>query len=88
MSVPGFNAEDSLNTTSRRYRVRAAVSTADAGGRVSPALVGSWTIFGCEVKCIEVCTEFCRPIGWDCCKWETRCSVDWGCLARKILPIF
>ena len=77
MTMPGFNADASLDATSRRYRISVPGSTADASGRVSPALKGRWTIFGCTVTCIEVCTEFCRPTGWDCCKWETRCN--WDC---------
>jgi hypothetical protein len=72
MAMPGFNADASLNTMSLRYRISAAGSTADASGRISPALKGRWTIFGCEVTCIEAC----RPTGWDCCKWETRCSYN------------
>jgi hypothetical protein len=84
VSMPGFDAEASLNTPTRRYKISAAGSTPDPS-RVSPALVGHWKIFGCDVNCIEVCTEFCEPTGWDCCKWETRCSVDWDCL-RRLLP--
>jgi hypothetical protein len=50
---------------------------AGSGSRVSP-LVGRWPIPGtpCEVECIEVCTRFCGPTGWDCCKWETRCTIN------------
>ena len=84
MSMPGFDAEASLKTAVRRYKASAIISTSESSGRVSPALVGHWTIFGCDVNCIEVCTEFCRPTGWDCCKWETRCNADWACLARVI----
>lgn len=88
MSMPGFNADASLNRMSRRYRISGARLITDASGRISPALVGSWTIFGCKVQCAEVCTEFCgNSTGWDCCKWETRCNADWECLARKVRDI-
>jgi hypothetical protein len=33
-----------------------------------------WT--PCTINCIEVCTEFCSDVGWDCCQWETRCAVS------------
>lgn len=41
-------------------------------------LVGRWPIPGtpCEIECIEVCTRFCGPTGWDCCQWETRCGIN------------
>ena len=47
------------------------------GGQPS-ALVGRWNIpwTRCELVCIEVCTRFCNPWGWDCCAWETRCVVN------------
>lgn len=42
------------------------------------ALVGRWPIpwTPCEISCIEVCTRFCNPWGWDCCEWETRCAIN------------
>jgi len=81
MNMPGFTAEASLCGPGKNYNA-APVWSADDGGRVSPALVGRWSLFGCELNCIEVCTRFCNPTGWDCCKWETRCAVDWSCLNR------
>lgn len=41
-------------------------------------IVGRFPIPGlpCHVTCIEVCTEFCNPTGWDCCRWETRCGIS------------
>jgi hypothetical protein len=52
-----------------------AVLAADNGSRVSPALVdlSSLSWIPPVQSCIKVCTRFCRPTGWDCCKWETRC---------------
>ena len=87
MNMPQFTAGASLYTN-KPYQTRTAVLPVDKGGGVSPALVGRWTIFGCEVECIEVCTRFCGPIGYDCCNWETRCSVDWGCLLSKLPRFF
>jgi hypothetical protein len=64
---------------------RRAWGTGDSGPRpVGPpgggpvALVGRWRIpwTRCTVSCIEVCTRFCGPTGWDCCGWETRCAVN------------
>jgi hypothetical protein len=75
MDMPQFTANASLYRTNRHYEFIAAVLAADNGGRVSPALVGRWSLGGCEVTCIEVCTGFCRPTGWECCNWETRCSL-------------
>jgi hypothetical protein len=81
MTMPQFTAEASLCRQSNHYNA-ALISSANNGGQVSSAVVGHWSIFGCQVSCIEVCTKFCRPTGWDCCKWETRCAVDWSCLKR------
>jgi len=72
MNMPQFTADASLYRTNRHYESIAAVLAADNGGRVSPALVGRWSWFGWELNCNEVCTRFC---GWECCKWETRCSL-------------
>ena len=80
MNIPQFTADASLYRTNRHYRSITAVSAADNGGQVFPALVGRWSLslpgITCELNCIEVCTEFCRPTGWDCCKWETRCAAE------------
>lgn len=51
-----------------------AVLAADNGSRASPAPVDLPWIPRVPT-CIKVCTRFCRPTGWDCCKWETRCSL-------------
>ena len=60
--------------------------TGPGGGTIPPprggggpvGLVGRWRIpwSRCSVSCIEVCTRFCHPTGWDCCGWETRCAVS------------
>jgi hypothetical protein len=46
--------------------------------RTPSGLVGRFPIpwTPCVVTCIEVCTEFCAPTGWDCCRWETRCGIN------------
>lgn len=77
MKIPGFTAECALYRTNRHYQFITAILAADNGDRVSPALVGRWSLswIPCELTCIEVCTRFCRPTGWDCCNWETRCSL-------------
>jgi hypothetical protein len=74
MNMPQFTADASLYRTNRHYQLT-AVLAADNCGRVSPALVGRWSLPGipCQLSCIEVCTRFCRPTGWECCNWETRC---------------
>jgi hypothetical protein len=84
MNLPQFTAEASLHRTSRRYEFGRALSAADHRGRVSPALVGRWQVpwTSCEVSCIEVCTRFCHPTGWDCCAWQTRCALN--CNGRTI----
>jgi hypothetical protein len=76
MNIPQFTADASLYRTNRHYQLITAVLAADNGRRVFPALVGRWSLPGpCELTCIEVCTRFCGPTGWDCCNWETRCSL-------------
>jgi hypothetical protein len=75
MTIPRFNAEASLHTRPRSYQLERALFSADTEGRVVPALIGRWD-FGtrCHLICIEACTRFCRPTGWDCCEWQTRCA--------------
>ena len=55
--------------------IRVPPQVAARGGR---GLVGRWPIpsFPCDLVCIEVCTGFCGPTGWDCCQWETRCGFN------------
>ena len=69
MSLPQFTAASSLGTTGGY-----------GTGGLNPGsglayLIGRWHIpwTGCDISCIEVCTRFCSPTGWDCCGWETRC---------------
>lgn len=69
MNMPRFTASASLGTGS------------SSGGDLGPgfsALIGRWHIpwTNCDVSCIEVCTRFCAPTGWDCCGWETRCVLN------------
>jgi hypothetical protein len=75
MSLPHFTADESLFSTNRYFRSLGAVFAADNGGGVTPALVGRWPIGNCEVTCIEVCTRFCAPTGFECCESETRCNL-------------
>jgi hypothetical protein len=77
MSMPQFTADAALPRANGRHPFHAAVLAGDRDGSVTPALVGRWHIpwTRCEVSCIEVCTRFCAPTGWDCCGWETRCAV-------------
>lgn len=53
--------------------------SAASRARIGPGggIVGRWPIpwTPCEIHCIEVCTQFCSDVGWDCCGWETRCAV-------------
>ena len=68
MRIPQFTAGSSLGTSG------------SSGGGVGPgfsALIGRWHIpwTDCDFSCIEVCTRFCGPTGWDCCGWETRCAL-------------
>jgi hypothetical protein len=60
---------------------------ADNRGGASP-LVGRWPVPGlpCELACIEVCTRFCHPTGWDCCRWETRCALNCRGLSFPVWP--
>jgi hypothetical protein len=69
MRIPEFTAGASLNPPSLAAR-------SIGGGGLG--LVGRWPIpwTSCELVCIEVCTEFCFPTGWDCCGWETRCAIN------------
>lgn len=79
MNLPQFTAEASLDGGQGHHRATAALVAADEGDRVTPALVGRWSlqpVFACELVCIEVCTRFCHPTGWDCCTWETRCALN------------
>jgi hypothetical protein len=70
MRVPQFTAGASLGN------VRSVAAA--RGGIGGLGLVGRWPIpwTPCELVCIEVCTEFCFPTGWDCCQWETRCAIN------------
>ena len=53
---------------------RAALSRSRAGAGIVGRFPIPWT--PCTINCIEVCTEFCSDVGWDCCQWETRCAID------------
>ncbi len=88
MNLPRFTADASLSRTLGRYRAAAAIRGDDPRGSVTPALVGRWHIpwTRCEINCIEVCTRFCAPTGWDCCAWETRCAVS--CDGRVIATTY
>jgi hypothetical protein len=85
MSVPQFTADASLCRSDRRARLGFEAAAVVGRDRVLPALVGRWHIpfTNCEVECIEACTRFCRPTGWDCCAWQTRCAVS--CDGRVVL---
>jgi hypothetical protein len=84
MSIPQFNAAASLYRTNEAYELGATLSSADHVGQVIPALVGRWELSSrCQISCIEVCTRFCRPTGWDCCQWQTRCALS--CDGKAIL---
>jgi hypothetical protein len=88
MNMPQFTADASLYRTERRYQASSGLLAADHSGQVFPALVGRWPIPGtqCEVNCIEVCTRFCGPTGWDCCNWETRCATTCQGPVNHIVP--
>jgi hypothetical protein len=88
MRMPQFTADASFYRTNDRYQSSAAVFAADNGGRVSPALIGSWCAGGCCLHCIEVCTRFCGPTGWACCGWETRCAITCGSWNVQVWPVF
>jgi hypothetical protein len=77
MRMPQFTADASLYRTNGHHHLTGVVA-ADNRAQVFPALVGRWPIpwTNCEVECIEVCTGFCGPTGWDCCQWETRCALS------------
>jgi hypothetical protein len=76
MNIPRFTAAASHYRSRGHYPSGGTFS--DGARGVSPALVGRWSIpwTRCEVNCIEVCTRFCAPTGWDCCGWETRCALS------------
>jgi len=78
MNIPRFTAAASHYPSHGRYRSGGAAFEGTRDANVSPALVGRWHIpwTRCEVNCIEVCTRFCAPTGWDCCGWETRCALS------------
>ena len=78
MNIPQFNGDASLYRANRHYQRSSAGFAAANTGLVSPALVGRWNVpwTNCEINCIEVCTRFCHPTGWDCCGWETRCALS------------
>ena len=76
MNLPRFTAAASLPALGGRYSETISNPRAPASG-VVPALVGRWELSSrCQFACIEVCTRFCRPTGWDCCQWETRCALS------------
>lgn len=72
MNMPRFTAAASLPTSNGEYPP--GTSFREPG--VSQ-LVGRWHIpwTNCDISCIEVCTRFCSPTGWDCCGWQTRCAL-------------
>ena len=77
MNIPQFTGDASLYRTNRRSYLSTAGLAVDNTGRVTPALVGRWDLSTrCQFACIEVCTRFCHPTGWDCCQWETRCALS------------
>ncbi len=84
MTIPRFTAAASLSARSGPHQHVAVESSARADGTVRPALVGRWDLgTRCQFACIEVCTRFCRPTGWACCGWETRCALS--CDGKTIL---
>jgi hypothetical protein len=87
MAIPRFSGDASLYSTNQHYAGGSGLD-ADHAPRVTPALVGRWNIpwSNCEVVCIEVCTRFCHPTGWDCCGWETRCALN--CSGTTILTTY
>jgi hypothetical protein len=75
MNIPRFTAAASLSANAG-YSDAISDTPAPASG-VIPALVGRWELSSrCQFACIEVCTRFCRPTGWACCQWETRCALS------------
>ena len=84
MNIPRFTAAASLPAGRGSYQRSAAGPSARADGEIRPALVGRWDLgTRCQFACIEVCTRFCRPTGWACCQWETRCALS--CDGKPIL---
>ena len=77
MNIPRFTATSSLAEMGRPDRHLTADRRVESPGGVTPALVGRWDLSSrCQFACIEVCTRFCRPTGWACCQWETRCALS------------
>lgn len=77
MNIPRFTAAASLAGMGSSYRHVIPDPRVESGSGVTPALVGRWELSSrCQFACIEVCTRFCRPTGWDCCQWETRCALS------------
>ncbi len=87
--VPVADLMKRTERTQRAEPARRLDTPARSGGERPPrradrmigrggGLVGRYPIPGlpCHVTCIEVCTEFCNPTGWDCCQWETRCGIS------------
>ena len=86
MTIPRFTAEASVHCRPRAYRLERARVSNDGEGRVSPAFKAWWQLGDrCQFVCIEVCTRFCHPTGWDCCQWETRCALS--CVGAPFLTI-
>jgi hypothetical protein len=85
MKIPGFTAAAALSRPNGQYHSGFTPAPRDRSAPVTPALVGRWRVpwTNCEVNCIEVCTRFCHPTGWDCCQWETRCALS--CSGEVIL---
>ena len=70
-----------LQPATMPYGLGPGPGTPQAGARRGPGsagIVGRWPIpwTPCEVVCIEVCTRFCHDWGWDCCEWQTRCTIN------------
>jgi hypothetical protein len=85
MNIPRFTAAASLPVARGSYQRFTADAVRRSDG-VAPALVGRWDLgTRCQFACIEVCTRFCRPTGWDCCQWETRCALS--CDGKTIFTI-
>ena len=84
MNIPRFTAAASLSPIRGSYPPSGDPVRSREG--ITPALVGRWDLgTRCQFACIEVCTRFCRPTGWACCQWETRCALS--CDGQVILTI-
>jgi hypothetical protein len=59
-NIPGFNAEESLYTTKRKYFTSGAFGK--AGGNVHPAQISSWAL-----------ADWALPLRPLCCGSETIC---------------